>query len=399
MSVPKLRFPGFEGEWEEKRLGEIGPVSMCKRIFKEETELVGDVPFFKIGTFGSKPDAYISRKKFDEYKTKYPYPEVGEILISAAGTIGRTVIYDGADSYFQDSNIVWIANDETKVSNSYLALYYQIIRWTTENTTIARLYNANLKSKKITVPSLPEQKKIAAFLGVVDAKIAALRARREGLTRYKRGLMQALFSRRLRFTKPDGSAFPDWEEKRLSDFADDKRNNSFTDGDWIESPYITDDGVRLIQTGNVGVGKFKDRSKRYVSDQSFDELSCKEVEVGDLLICRLAEPAGRACVVPDLGERKMITSVDVTIVKVDKDVSSAYFLSEYFGLDRTLYEVATLCGGSTRARISRSNLGKMKVPLPHLDEQRLIANALSAMDAKIEAVANQITRIRPVSPL
>ena len=103
----------------------IGKVSMCKRIMKEETSSAGDVPFFKIGTFGREPDAYISREEFEEYKATYAYPRKGDILISAAGTIGRTVDFDGEDAYYQDSNIVWIANDESIILNRYLYYYYQ----------------------------------------------------------------------------------------------------------------------------------------------------------------------------------------------------------------------------------------------------------------------------------
>ena len=99
--------------------------SMCKRIMKEETSSAGDVPFFKIGTFGREPDAYISREEFEEYKATYAYPRKGDILISAAGTIGRTVDFDGEDAYYQDSNIVWIANDESIILNRYLYYYYQ----------------------------------------------------------------------------------------------------------------------------------------------------------------------------------------------------------------------------------------------------------------------------------
>ncbi|HDL5529768.1 TPA: restriction endonuclease subunit S, partial [Mannheimia haemolytica] len=87
-----------------KSLGEIGEARMCKRILKEQTSNVGDIPFYKIGTFGKKPNAYISRELFEDYKQKYSYPRKGNILISASGTIGRTVIFDGEDSYFQDSN-------------------------------------------------------------------------------------------------------------------------------------------------------------------------------------------------------------------------------------------------------------------------------------------------------
>ena len=79
---------------------------------------MGDVPFYKIGTFGKKADAYISKQKYAEYRSAYSYPKKGDILISAAGTIGRTVVYDGEDAYYQDSNIVWIDNDESIVLNS-----------------------------------------------------------------------------------------------------------------------------------------------------------------------------------------------------------------------------------------------------------------------------------------
>src|SRR5690554_2975672 len=113
-----LSFDEDEVEW--KALGEIGQVRMCKRILKAQTSTEGEVPFYKIGTFGKEPDAYIPRKLFEEYKGKYNFPKIGEILISASGTIGRTVIFNGEDAYFQDSNIVWIENDESIVLNKFL---------------------------------------------------------------------------------------------------------------------------------------------------------------------------------------------------------------------------------------------------------------------------------------
>ncbi len=146
-------------------LGDIGKVSMCKRIMKSETSTVGDVPFFKIGTFGKQPDAYISREKFEEYKATYSYPNKGDILISASGTIGRTVVFDGKDAYYQDSNIVWIANDESIVLNRYLYYYYQLQPWNASTGgTIARLYNDNISKSKISVPPIQEQKRIVSIL-------------------------------------------------------------------------------------------------------------------------------------------------------------------------------------------------------------------------------------------
>ncbi|HHF0421407.1 TPA: restriction endonuclease subunit S [Haemophilus influenzae] len=146
-------------------LGDVGPVRMCKRILKNQTASSGDIPFYKIGTFGKKPDAYISNELFQEYKQKYSYPKKGDILISASGTIGRTVIFDGENSYFQDSNIVWIDNDETLVLNKYLYHFYKIAKWgIAEGGTIQRLYNDNLKKVKISIPPLKEQHRIVSIL-------------------------------------------------------------------------------------------------------------------------------------------------------------------------------------------------------------------------------------------
>ena len=126
-NIPALRFPEFDEEWKQIRLGEIGKVSMCKRILKEQTSVSGDIPFFKIGTFGKQADAYIDSDLYEDYKKRYSFPNKGDILISAAGTIGRTVVYDGMPAYFQDSNIVWIANDEKTVTNPFLYLCYENI--------------------------------------------------------------------------------------------------------------------------------------------------------------------------------------------------------------------------------------------------------------------------------
>jgi type I restriction enzyme S subunit len=108
-----------DGEVEWKALGEIGDVKMCKRILKNETQPEGDVPFYKIGTFGKQADAFISSEIYESYKSRYSFPKKGDVLISASGTIGRAVIYDGERAYFQDSNIVWLDNDESVVTNRY----------------------------------------------------------------------------------------------------------------------------------------------------------------------------------------------------------------------------------------------------------------------------------------
>lgn len=158
---------GQEIKW--MKLKEIGKVCMCKRILKEQTVSSGDVPFYKIGTFGGVADAYIPQELFDSYKSKFSYPQKGDILISAAGTIGRTVEFDGKPAYFQDSNIVWLKHDESIVLNSYLKYCYTLNPWAiSTGGTIARLYNDNILNATIPVPPIAEQQKIVAILDRFD---------------------------------------------------------------------------------------------------------------------------------------------------------------------------------------------------------------------------------------
>jgi len=195
--VPKLRFGEFSGDWEETTLGEIGSPLMCKRIFKEQTstDSTNSVPFYKIGTFGKVADAYISVGLFKEFKSKFSYPKVGDILISASGTIGRLVVYDGADAYYQDSNIVWLGHDESNVLNSFLYYYYLTVNWqTSDGGIIKRLYNSNLKEMVIVYPKdKKEQLKIACCLSSLDNTIADQSEIVDFLKDHKRGLMQQMF--------------------------------------------------------------------------------------------------------------------------------------------------------------------------------------------------------------
>ena len=191
--VPEIRFPGFTEDWEQRKLGDLGSVAMNKRIFKDQTSDNGEVPFFKIGTFGSHPDAFISRELFEEYKSKYPYPEVGDILISASGSIGRTVVYQGEDEYFQDSNIVWLKHNG-RLDNKFLQQFYSIVKWQgLEGSTIKRLYNKNILDTNISVPTLDEQNKLGAFFEQLDDTIALHQRKLDLLKETKKGFLQKMF--------------------------------------------------------------------------------------------------------------------------------------------------------------------------------------------------------------
>ena len=173
LNVPHLRFPEFSGEWKKCKLGDLCNVLMCKRILVSQTNTEDGVPFYKIGTIGSTPDAYISKELFDDYKVKYNYPRKGEVMITCAGTVGKCVVYDGEDAYFQDSNIVWIDNPTQYISNGFLFHLLSKVDWRKLNsTTIIRIYNDDLRNLKMSYPRKEEQQKISHLLSLLDERIA-----------------------------------------------------------------------------------------------------------------------------------------------------------------------------------------------------------------------------------
>ena len=185
--------------WVETSLGEIGKVSMCKRILKRQTSPSGDIPFFKIGTFGKAPNAYIPRDIYEEFRRKYSFPKKGDILISASGTIGRRVVYDGEPAYFQDSNIVWIDNDEKLILNDYLYQFYGACDWNpSKGATISRLYNDDLRRIRISFPSLSEQKAqteiVAKLSKHIEESITAYQTKLAALDELKKSILQKAFA-------------------------------------------------------------------------------------------------------------------------------------------------------------------------------------------------------------
>ena len=264
-------------------------------------------------------------------------------------------------------------------------------------------------STPFPLPPLAEQRAIAAYLDReterIDALVAKQRLLIERVGEYRTALITRTVTRGLppeaagaagldpaARLKPSGIEWlgdvPEhWEVKCISAAAR-PGPDSFTDGDWVELPYITDSGVRLIQTGTVGIGAYREQGFRYIDDSSFDELRCTAIEPGDVLICRLADPVGRACLAPDLGVR-MITSVDVCILKPSGQFSAKYlvfFLSSKQYLDH----IDSLVRGGTRDRISRSMLGAIKIPSPPVTEQRAIAAFLHGETTRIDGLTREV---------
>jgi type I restriction enzyme S subunit len=185
--------------WEEKSLGELGKVSMCKRILKKQTTPDGEIPFYKIGTFGKEPNAFISEEIYDDFRSKYSFPKKGDILLSASGTIGRRVIYNGEPAYFQDSNIVWIDNSEELVTNEYLYQFYGVCDFNpSKGATISRLYNDDLRKIKISFPSIEEQKLITPKMIKLSNQTLQIESnykqKLEDLEELKKSILQKAFA-------------------------------------------------------------------------------------------------------------------------------------------------------------------------------------------------------------
>ena len=165
----------------------------------------------------------------------------------------------------------------------------------------------------------------------------------------------------------------------------------FADGDWIESSDQSDEGIRLIQTGNIGEGKYLEKETRakYISESTFNKLSCTEVYPGDILVSRLPEPVGRACIIPEKNER-MITAVDCTICRPNETLISkeymCYFMRSNVYHTRLLGSVT----GTTRKRISRKNLGNVEVKIPPKGEQNAIVKQLDCLTSVISLRSREL---------
>jgi type I restriction enzyme S subunit len=381
-NIPKLRFPAFEGKWEKKKLGDIGKIKMCKRVFSYETSEIGEIPFYKIGTFGKEADAYIANELYFNYREKFSFPKIGEILMSASGTLGRTVIYDGKPAYFQDSNIVWIDNNEKLITNSFLYYIYQIVKYDSEGGTIQRLYNSIISNTKFNRPTLPEQQKIASFLSAVDEKIQQLSRKKELLSQYKKGVMQQLFSGKLRFKDENGNDYADWEEKKLGEVA------KFSKGKGISKSEISEDGINeCIRYGELYT-RYKEVIQDVFSKTNFDIKKAVVSQANDVIIPASGETqidiATASCVM----KSGVIIGGDLNIIRTN---NNGIFLSYYLNSVRKL-DIANLAQGNSVVHLYSSQLALLNLNLPSLPEQQKIAIFLSNIDDKIESTNQQITK-------
>jgi len=370
--------------WLETTLGDIGNVAMCKRIFKEETTATGDIPFYKIGTFGRKADAYISSYTYNEYRAKYPFPKRGDVLISASGTIGRRVRYDGEPAYFQDSNIVWIDNDEKKVLNDYLYHFYGACEWnSTKGATISRLYNEDLRRIVIAFPeSHQEQQRIVGILDDAFDGLATATANAEHNLHNASALfeshLQAVFTQRRK----------GWEEKSVGDLVADRLLAPPIDGNHGEiHPKKADfvsSGVPFIMASDLEDGLVNQRDCAFISRKQADSLRKGFAEDGDVLLSHKGT-IGRVSILHTKHDYVMLTP-QVTYYRV---IAREKFLNRflYYALQSTNFvqRMNEIAGaGSTRAYIGILKQLELPIAFPVLAEQERLANQLDALAAETQ---------------
>ena len=364
--VPKLRFPGFTEDWEQRKLGSLASVEMNKRIFKEQTTTNGDIPFYKIGTFGSDADSFISRELFEEYKNKYPYPNIGDILISASGSIGRTVVYNGEDAYFQDSNIVWL-NHNGKIDNSFLLQFYNQVKWAgLEGSTIKRLYNKNILETDIALPKIEEQRLIGKFFTLVDSTITLHQRKLEHLSLKKKALLQKLFPKNgERYPELRFPGFTDaWEQRKLGDYL------SIPEKEVLEVASPDDLITVKLNLGGVELGASRDTLslgstvyyKRYAGQFIYGKQNFFNGSMG--LIPTNLDGKGSSGDVPSFN-----------VSNIEENYLYTYVSRESYWRSK----VAAASGTGSK-RIHEKTFLDFNIDVPSMDEQKLISNTFDLVD-------------------
>jgi type I restriction enzyme S subunit len=314
----------------------------------------------------------------------------GDIVVSIGPSYGKTMIVPdelaGANLTQGTARVSVSSANDARYVRWCLRSAPSVAHWDAAvgGATFRALNLGPLAETPIPLLPLPRQTAIADYLDTETARIDALIAKKQR--------MIDLLTERLWAVLDELGA----EIERSRTTAMKRLAVFFTDGDWIESPYITDSGIRLIQTGNIGRGEFIDQGDRYISEDTFVSLGCTEVLPGDVLISRLANTVGQACVAPDLGCR-LVASVDVVILRPAEFVSADY-LVRYLSADRHLSLARLAARGTTMQRLARSQLGDFPVRVPSLDEQRRMVERVDTerpiLQAVLTALSTQIDLLR-----
>ena len=366
---------------------------MCRRIFKEQTSENGEIPFYKIGTFGGEADAFISRELFEEYKAKYQYPKKGDILISASGSIGRTVVFTGKNEYFQDSNIVWLNHDK-HLDNSFLKCFYSIVKWAgIEGSTIKRLYNDNILNTAITLPSVEEQQKIGAYFENLDNLITLHQRKYDKLTNVKKSMLEKMFPQ-------NGSNVPEirfkgfteaWEQRKLSEIATMHARIGWQN---LRTSEFLDSGDYMLITGTDFIdGAVNFDTCHYVERERYEQDKHIQIRNGSILITKDGT-LGKVAYIQGLTMPATLNAGVFNVeIKDENEVDNRY-LFQYLKAPFLMDYVDKKATGGTIKHLNQNILVDFPVVLPHKAEQEKIGEYFLAIDHLITLHQRELEKLK-----
>jgi type I restriction enzyme S subunit len=392
-NIPALRFPEFDGDWESNKMKKVTTYVDYRGRGPEKSESGAFLVTAKnikkgfINYEGSKE--YVPLKNYKSVMSK-GLPKIGDVLFTTEAPLGNVAQVDD-DKIALAQRVIKLRGNEF-INNQYLLYYilspnYQkLINRKAIGTTVLGISGKELQKSIVNYPTLPEQQKIASFLSAVDEKIQQLTRKAALLEQYKKGIMQQLFSGKLRFKDEDGKDFPEWEEKKLGEVGETyngltgKTKEDFGTG----KPYVQ--YKQIFDDSKIDISRFE------LVNVSADEKQ-NRVLFGDVFFTVSSETPneiGTASVLLDKIDELYLNSFCFGFRAYSIEILSPYFSKYLFRNSLFRNNIIKLAQGSTRYNMSKVQLMKLKVQLPSLKEQQKIASFLSGIDDKIASVNAQL---------
>jgi type I restriction enzyme S subunit len=389
--IPKLRFPEFKGEFETKNLGEIAKFSKGKGISKADIVEDGEIECIRYGELYTVYCETINdvKSKTNIKIENLVLSEANDVIIPASGetqidiATASCVLKSGV-ALGGDLNII-----KTENNGVYLSYYLNSVKKTeianlAQGISVVHLYSSQLRLLNLNLPSLQEQTKIASFLTTVDDKLQALKKKKQLLEQYKKGVMQKIFSQEIRFKEDNGNEYPDWEEKKLGEvFYSEK-------GKGISKNKIVPNGCfECVLYGELYT---KYNEVIYNIESKTNEVDGLKSKIGDLLIPSSTTTTGIDLAnVTALNKNDVLLGGDITVLRSDNEINNVFYA--YYLSNHKKEEIASYAQGSTIVHLYFSHIKDMQIHVLSLSEQTKIANFLSAIDNKIQAVDSQIEKM------
>ncbi|RYE26997.1 MAG: restriction endonuclease subunit S [Sphingobacteriaceae bacterium] len=390
--VPALRFPEFQGEWQRKMLGDISSWASGGTPSKDNsTYWNGDIPWISASSMHGLEYADSEFKiTVEGLKAGSKLAKQGTLLILVRGSMLFNRIPIGIVSkdvsFNQDVKSI-VVND---YSTSKYILYWffasesKILNLVTGTGIGAgKLDLADLKGLEISLPALPEQKRIASFFTVLDQKLTQLKRKKNLLEQFKKGVMQQLFSQELRFKADDGNEFPTWESKKLGELFYSSKGYGLS-----KDKVIKNGEYDCILYGELYT-KYKEVIFNIVSRTS-DQVGLRS-EIGDLLMPASTTTTGIDLAnVTALNKKRVLLGGDITVLRTDKKINNIFYA--YYLSNHKKEEIANLAQGSTIVHLYFTHIKELTIDCPVYEEQTKIASFLSAIDEKINQTQTLIQK-------